>query len=83
MLGGQGGICDCASFFSLPSKSLPLGLEGGVQKAYITFLSCKLTSTFIIYLLIYFFFLGQLLWHMEVPRLGVELELQLVAMPDS
>ena len=26
-----------------------------------------------------FFFLGPHLWHMEVPRLGVELELQLLA----
>ena len=26
-----------------------------------------------------FFFLGTYLWHMEVPRLGVELELQLAA----
>ena len=28
---------------------------------------------------IFFFFLGPRLWHMEVPRLGIELELQLPA----
>ena len=27
----------------------------------------------------FFFFLGLHFWHMEVPRLGVELELQLLA----
>ena len=27
----------------------------------------------------FFFFLGPYLWHMEVPRLGVKLELQLLA----
>ena len=30
-------------------------------------------------LLLFFFFLGMHLWHMEVPRLGVESELQLLA----
>ena len=30
---------------------------------------------------IFFFFLGLHLWHMEVPKLGVELELQLLATP--
>ena len=30
--------------------------------------------------LFFFFFLGPHLWHMEVPRLGVELELQLQAL---
>ena len=29
-------------------------------------------------IIIIFFFLGPHLWHMEVPRLGVELELQLL-----
>ena len=29
----------------------------------------------------FFFFLGLHLWHMEVPKLGVELELQLLATP--
>ena len=29
--------------------------------------------------LLFFFFLGPHLWHMEVPRLGVKLELQLPA----
>ena len=34
----------------------------------------------LIYLFIYyFFFLGPYLWHMEVPRLGIKLELQLQA----
>ena len=41
----------------------------------------------IIYLFIYFVFLRLLPWHMEVPRLGVKLERQLlaiaVAMPDQ
>ena len=31
------------------------------------------------FILFYFVFLGLLLWHMEVPRLGVESELQLPA----
>ena len=46
-------------------------------------------GVFIVFLLFtFFFFLGQHLWHMEVPRLEVESELQLpayataTAMPD-
>ena len=31
--------------------------------------------------LFFFFFLGLHLWHMEVPRLGAEWELQLLASP--
>ena len=46
-------------------------------------------SFFLFFFLSFFFFLGPYLQHMEVPRLGVELELQLpayttaTAMPDS
>ena len=44
----------------------------------------ELSKASFIYLFIYFFFflfwfLGPHPWHMEVPRLGVELELQLLA----
>ena len=34
---------------------------------------------FCIFLFLFFVFLGLHLWHMEVPRLGVKLELQLLA----
>ena len=57
--------CSLPSFFS-PSLPLPS-----------FFFS---VSPFIIYLFIYlFWFLGPHLWYMEVPRLGVESELQLPA----
>ena len=37
---------------------------------------CVIVSVF--FFIFYFFVLGLHLWHMEVPRLGVELELQLL-----
>ena len=41
----------------------------------------QLTFTYLcIYLILFFAFLGRHLWHMEVPGLGIELELQL---PDT
>ena len=47
----------------------------------------KLTFKFylFVYLCMYLFiyFLGPHLWHMDVPRLGVELELQLLAYPTA
>ena len=33
----------------------------------------------VLFISFYFCFLGPLLWHMEVPRLGVKVELQLLA----
>ena len=41
-----------------------------------SFLHVSVSSFFLLF--IYFFFLGLHLWHTEVPRLGVELELQLL-----
>ena len=40
----------------------------------------SLGQIFVYFLLLFYFFvfLGPHLWHMEVPRLGVELELQLL-----
>ena len=38
-----------------------------------------ITQTFFLFFIFIFFFLGLYLQHMEVPRLGVESELQLLA----
>ena len=39
----------------------------------------KLFLSFYLFIYLFICFLGPCLWHMEVPRLGVELELQLLA----
>ena len=39
----------------------------------------NLSVYLVIFFFFFFFFLGLYLWHMEIPRLGVELELQLLA----
>ena len=53
-------------------------LYGGLEKLH-TLLSLFLFPSFFIHLFIYFVFLGPHLWRVEVPRLGVQLELQLPA----
>ena len=47
-----------------------LGLQPFMDSIFQLLLFCKLFFFF-------FFFLGPHLWHMEVPKLGVELELRL------
>ena len=40
---------------------------------------CITYSTFFLFIYLFLWFLGPYPWHMEVPRLGIELELQLLA----
>ena len=52
---------------------LRLGLFLEIGSCFFVFYFLK------IYLFIYFCFLGPHLWHTEIPRLGIQLELQLLA----
>ena len=55
---------------------------GGLFGTVWTVELCKVEMTpncFLFFFFLFFVFLGLHPWHMEVPRLGVELELQLLA----
>ena len=61
------------------AAQLPLNQKCNHSRVISLPLRFSLLLFFSYYLLTYFFFLGPHLWHMEVPRPGVELELQLLA----
>ena len=54
-------------------------ISGGADNFIWVSRSCGWSSVFFLFVLFCFCFLGPNLWHMEVPGLGVELELQLPA----
>ena len=72
----MGFICPCYFLIFDPLYSIPFFyiLILYICLVYLFFIWKSVFSLF----LLYFFFLGTHLWHMEVPELGVELELQLL-----